>query len=151
MEVRKSGASMRGLRCTVAWSNSINRLDRLGASSRRTRRASSPPSIECTTTTTSRRRERRPCLNVHQHRRTSVGRRAIFSHSQRRPGTDRTAFSAMSAGPSSTSSAKERHYAHLAAQLQTLSSNVVNAQHHLTAAASQARYIRSLGANQAAL
>jgi DASH complex subunit Hsk3 like len=52
---------------------------------------------------------------------------------------------------STTSTAKERHYAHLAAQLETLSGNIVDAQHHLRAAASQTRYIKSLGANQAAM
>ncbi|PWN37867.1 uncharacterized protein FA14DRAFT_105053, partial [Meira miltonrushii] len=52
---------------------------------------------------------------------------------------------------SATSTAKERHYAHLAAQLETLSGNIVDAQHHLGAAASQTRYIKSLGANQAAM
>lgn len=52
---------------------------------------------------------------------------------------------------SSISHAKERHYAHLAAQLQQLSNNVVNAQQHINAAASQAKYIQNLGAGQASL
>jgi hypothetical protein len=50
-----------------------------------------------------------------------------------------------------TSTSKERHYAHLASQLQTLSSNMINAQNNIAAAAEQAKYIRNLGAGQASM
>lgn len=50
-----------------------------------------------------------------------------------------------------SSSAKERHYAHLAARLDALSRNFQNTQHHLSMMADQAKYVRKLGASQAAL
>ncbi|UZJ52776.1 hypothetical protein CBS101457_002096 [Exobasidium rhododendri] len=52
---------------------------------------------------------------------------------------------------STTSTSKERHYAHLASQLQILSSNMINAQNNIAAAAEQAKYIRNLGAGQASI
>jgi len=52
---------------------------------------------------------------------------------------------------STTSSSKERHYAHLASQLQVLSSNMIQAQNNVAAAAEQAKYIRNLGAGQASM
>lgn len=52
---------------------------------------------------------------------------------------------------STSSTSKERHYAHLASQLQILSSNMIIAQNNVAAAAEQARYIRNLGAGQASM
>lgn len=52
---------------------------------------------------------------------------------------------------SSTTTTKERHYAHLAARLAALSHNLANTHHHINVAAEQAVYLRKLGSSQGAL
>ncbi|CEH16812.1 DASH complex subunit Hsk3 like [Ceraceosorus bombacis] len=51
----------------------------------------------------------------------------------------------------STTTTKERHYAHLAARLNALSNNLANTHHHIGVAAEQAVYLRKLGASQGAV
>ncbi|KAN0062856.1 hypothetical protein ACQY0O_004677 [Thecaphora frezii] len=48
-------------------------------------------------------------------------------------------------------SKKERHYAHLASQLDTLSHTLATLQDRITVAAEQAHYVRKLGIGQAAI
>ncbi|PWN46912.1 hypothetical protein IE53DRAFT_390945, partial [Violaceomyces palustris] len=47
------------------------------------------------------------------------------------------------------SSAKERHYSHLAARLAALSNTFQNTHHHVTVASEQAHYVRKLAIGQA--
>jgi hypothetical protein len=51
----------------------------------------------------------------------------------------------------STTSTKERHYAHLAARLAALAQGLHNTQLHVAVAAEHAAYVRKLGAGQGAL
>ena len=59
-------------------------------------------------------------------------------------------FSQSSTNTNTALTSKERHYAHLAAKLETLSQTFQTTQHHLTVASEQAHYVRKLGIGQAA-
>lgn len=53
--------------------------------------------------------------------------------------------------PSSSTTTKERHYAHLNARLAQLSHHAAALQNEFFVAGEQARYLRQLGASQGAL